>query len=338
MHRHRELCSGAVDPLEIAAGLEAQGVTDGVAGRFRHRDVFSLAEELYVRVPRGEGSQPVQRAQQPQRLARRRAALHLLPGVVCAGAALAGPALRAEPLHVLVVAVVAPALVVAATVAALRHGPLRAKGSAPTGSPPTGGALWTCWLLGFALYGERAVGSRLASGALAALTALAFALGPAAWCARRFAVRAGARLAQSRSLADFASDVRPLLAGALALFLLAELALLCAAFAVSGVPVTAMALAGPAALGVLLFTARLLAVHGFPGPAAAGPGGACAIEALALAAALLHPLFPLVRVPDPAIVPVLACAAAAVALTAYAFRALARASAHLMPLTEAVPR
>ena len=44
MHRHRDLCERAVDPLEIAAGLEAHGVTDRTAARFRHRDVFALAE------------------------------------------------------------------------------------------------------------------------------------------------------------------------------------------------------------------------------------------------------------------------------------------------------
>nr|WP_235094343.1 hypothetical protein [Streptomyces sp. A1-5] len=55
MYRHRTLCERAVDPLEIAAGLEAHGVTDRAAARFRHRDVFSLAEELYARVPRADG-------------------------------------------------------------------------------------------------------------------------------------------------------------------------------------------------------------------------------------------------------------------------------------------
>ncbi|EFH31053.1 LOW QUALITY PROTEIN: integral membrane protein, partial [Streptomyces pristinaespiralis ATCC 25486] len=54
MHRHRELCEQAVDPLEIAAGLEAHGVTNRTAARFRHRDVFALAEEMYARVPRGK--------------------------------------------------------------------------------------------------------------------------------------------------------------------------------------------------------------------------------------------------------------------------------------------
>ncbi|MEV7868003.1 hypothetical protein AB0P17_18290 [Streptomyces sp. NPDC088124] len=55
LHRHRGLCERAVDPLEIAAGLEAHGITDRTAARFRHRDVFSLAEELYARVPQDTG-------------------------------------------------------------------------------------------------------------------------------------------------------------------------------------------------------------------------------------------------------------------------------------------
>ncbi|MFI0859720.1 hypothetical protein ACH4RA_05475 [Streptomyces smyrnaeus] len=51
LRRHRALCECAVDPLEIAAGLEASGITDRTAARCRHRDVFSLAEELYARAP-----------------------------------------------------------------------------------------------------------------------------------------------------------------------------------------------------------------------------------------------------------------------------------------------
>ncbi|MEU7022648.1 hypothetical protein ABZ990_18590 [Streptomyces sp. NPDC046203] len=54
LHRHRDLCRRAVDPLEIAAGLEAHGMTDRTAAWFRHRDVFSLAEELYARVPQDD--------------------------------------------------------------------------------------------------------------------------------------------------------------------------------------------------------------------------------------------------------------------------------------------
>jgi hypothetical protein len=49
MHRHQALIAGAVDVWEIAAGLEAHGVTDVDARRLRHRDVFGLAEELYAR-------------------------------------------------------------------------------------------------------------------------------------------------------------------------------------------------------------------------------------------------------------------------------------------------
>lgn len=63
MHRHRDLCERAVDPLEIAAGLEAHGVTDRTAARFRHRDVFSLAEEMYARVSRD--GEPAQRPAPP---------------------------------------------------------------------------------------------------------------------------------------------------------------------------------------------------------------------------------------------------------------------------------
>ncbi|MGF1432161.1 hypothetical protein ACQRUO_37410, partial [Kitasatospora sp. LaBMicrA B282] len=55
MAEHRELCEQATDPLEIAAGLEAAGVCAATAGRYRHADVFSLAEELFARVPRRPG-------------------------------------------------------------------------------------------------------------------------------------------------------------------------------------------------------------------------------------------------------------------------------------------
>lgn len=81
MHRHQRLCAEAVDPLEIVAGLEAQGVTDRVAAGFRHRDVFTLAEELYARVPRA-GAPPAagRTADRPALL------LTLAPGAVCAAA------------------------------------------------------------------------------------------------------------------------------------------------------------------------------------------------------------------------------------------------------------
>ncbi|MFD8076564.1 hypothetical protein ACFV3E_28370 [Streptomyces sp. NPDC059718] len=312
MHRHRQLCAEAVDPLEIVAGLEAQGVTDRVAAGFRHRDVFSLAEELYARVPRATAPPAAGRpADRPALL------LTLAPGAVCAAAS---GALRVLP--PVTVAAVAVPLLLLVLLAALRRGPLRA----PYGTGPAG-AVWSCWLVGFGLYGPRAVdgfaGGVLPAADAAELTALALSLAPAAWCAHRFAERSRGHLLRSRSLEEFGGAVRPLLAGTLALFLAFVLALLCAARAVAGAPLTPAALAGPAALALLLFTARLLAVHGHPDPAAIGTGLACATEAVVLAAALLN------RSPlPPAAVPALACAAAALALAAHALTTLSRASAH----------
>jgi hypothetical protein len=298
-----------------------------VAGRFRHRDVFGLAEELYARVP-GPAIRPPQATAPAQAARTPRIALHLLPGVICAIAALLarvwGPA----------VCVVAVPLTLAALLTILRAGPLRAPGRLATG-----GAFWTCWLLGFAVYGERTM-TALAYGqaqaqlhahaqglftpaSTAALVAITLAPAPAAWCAHRFAVRARAHLAPSRGLKDFAGAVRPLLAGTLGLFLLAQVALLGAAFAAAGTPATPAALAGPAALGLLLFTARLLTVHGYAQVAVAVTGTACAAEGIALVAAPFHRL-----VVDPAVVTAVACGCAALVLGAYALGVLARASAH----------
>jgi hypothetical protein len=48
-----ELCRSAVDALEIAAALEAEGLGDAAArAKYGVRDVFMLAEHLYARVPR----------------------------------------------------------------------------------------------------------------------------------------------------------------------------------------------------------------------------------------------------------------------------------------------
>jgi hypothetical protein len=44
MAAHRELCERATHPLEIAAALEEAGVAAATAGRYRHADVFALAE------------------------------------------------------------------------------------------------------------------------------------------------------------------------------------------------------------------------------------------------------------------------------------------------------
>jgi len=377
MRRHRELCEQAVDPLEIAAGLEAHGVTDRTAARFRHRDVFSLAEELFVRVPRAEPAAepaPVPSPTVPPAGCRPivRAVAPVLPGALCA-AALVALAVAPPTVAPAVRLGVAPAGAVA-VLAAARF--------AVRGLPRTRAAvLWACWLLAYAVLGAGTLSGLLTGGRpagavqpdpSAALT-WACAVAPAIWCGRWFARSARSRLPASRSLGDFASGVRPLFAASVALFVLALAALHTAVrLAVATVPVPGQpngpafalpgelpraltaaltggqsgwqlgaACAAEAALGVLLFTAALLVVHGAPGAASAGLGAACAVEVAALSTALVahlpglsvvsRPVEYAVAVAGPAAVPALACAAAALGLLVQAVRVLAGASAHQGP-------
>ncbi|MGA4851169.1 hypothetical protein ACOBQB_34815 [Streptomyces sp. G5(2025)] len=359
MHRHRELCERAVDPLEIAAGLEAHGVTDRVAARYRHRDVFALAEEMYARVPRGDddsGGGP-----HPGTTARGKGAgrapgdvrhvpetppgwalFALLPGVVCAAAVAGlGSATGGARLAVVLGGVLAVAL---ALRTALRKGPLRAV----TRLTPATRA-WVCWLLTYALLGDALLRSAVAGGpdgpgelwqpATAALLALTLAVAPATWCARLFAVRAGGRLRASRGLDEFAASVRPLLLGVVTLFLAALGALLAATDALPGAaPGGPSALAGAWALGALLLLARLLGVHGFTRAPTLllGAAGACEAGALALVFAgrlpgcdaAAAPVDAAVTAWGPGAVPTVACGAAALALLIHAARTLPLASAH----------
>ncbi|WP_425829861.1 hypothetical protein [Streptomyces fractus] len=338
MHRHRELCERAVDPLEIAAGLEAHGVTDRTAARFRHKDVFSLAEEMYARASRdGDPYEPVVEVTRPTTGVRGLwAALALLPGAVCALTlfglhATAGPARAAIGL----VGVLAALVALRAT---LRHGPLRTVGgpSAPSAR------LWSCWLLAYALLGDGLLDAALAGGpdepwapAAAPLAALAVAVAPATWCAQLFSGGARRRLATSRGLAEFAASVRPLLLGAVTLFTLALLALLVLAGAVLDEKVD---YAGVGALGVLLLLARLLAAHRRTHAPAVALGAAVAVEVLAVAtvfAARLPgcdvlglPVETAVDAVGTGVVPTVACAVAALVLLVHATRTLTRASAH----------
>jgi hypothetical protein len=210
----------------------------------------------------------------------------------------AWPGWRTAALHLLPAAACAapyrPAaalLLVLAAAAVTRRGPLRAA----TGA----GVLWAAALLALTLPGL----------GRAALAGLAVSLVPAAYAARWFAVRARAQLAPSHGLSDFADAVRPRLAAVLAGYAAALLAL------VAADPL-------PLALGVLLFTARLLAVHGRAAPAAAGLAAACAAQAVAVPAAQLG--VTAAGAPTQALI----CAATALALTVQAFRLLPRASAH----------
>jgi hypothetical protein len=357
LHRHRELCERAVDPLDIAAGLEAHGVTDRTAARFRHRDVFSLAEELYARAPRADtatGSAPQLPARSGAAPGSRGARLahgmlHLLPGAGCVGGVVAVDLVAAkDPAVRLAVGAAGTLLVVIALLTCLRRGPLRMPVPGGAGSAP----LWFCWLLAYALFGDAMLAEMLGGGpdslwtgsgpggsAAASVVALAFAVAPAAGLARWFAVRARRQLAASRGLDEFSAAVRPLLLAVVGLFLGALAVLLTSAGLVLGSGSYGVgAPAAALALGGLLFVARLLAVHGRPDAAAAGVAAACTVEALALgtalaarlpgAGALGRPVETAVAAYGPAVVPVTACTTAAVPLLGYAAIALARASAH----------
>ncbi|MFF8641876.1 hypothetical protein [Streptomyces sp. NPDC015345] len=353
MHQHRALCERAVDPLEIAAGLEAHGVTDRAAVRYRHRDVFALAEEMYARVPRGDDDSGGWL--RPGTAARTKdvprpgvdvqagwALFALLPGAMCA-AAVAG--LGATTGGARLAVVLGGALAVALALrAALRNGPLR------TVTPLTPATrAWVCWLLAYALLGDALLTGAVSGGpdepgelwqpATATLLGLALAVAPAAWCSRLFAVRAGRRLRASRRLDEFTASARPLLLGLVALFLAALGALLAVTEAVLGAaPGDPSALAGAGALGALLLLARLLGVHGFTRAPALliGAAGVCEVASLALVFAgrlpgcdaAAAPVTAAVDTWGPGAVPTAACGTAALALLIHAARSLPLASVH----------
>ncbi|MFJ7409592.1 hypothetical protein ACIQWZ_02130 [Streptomyces sp. NPDC098077] len=341
LHDHRDLCARAVDPLEIAAGLEAHGLTDRTAARYRHRDVFALAEELYARMPPRAPDPSAGPPPGPGPDTDARAAwtlLALLPGAACLATAgvlrvtedVLGDGTRA------LVTVVGAVLACLALRACLGRGPLRA----PEGAGRAG--MYGCWLLSYAVYGEELLAQVMTGGpdgpwdgTPAPLLGLAAAVAPAAWCAHLFTVHAHRRLAGSRALEEFGAGVRPLLLAAVTLFLGALLPLLHLAGLGLGGGGTSVA---AAALGVLFFVARLLAAHGLPEPGTVALAAACAVEAgapaLVLAARLpgleplARPVNALVSAGGTGVVPALACGGAAAGLLLYAAFALSRASAH----------
>ncbi|MEU1314035.1 hypothetical protein [Streptomyces tibetensis] len=351
MHRHRELCERAVDPLEIAAGLEAHGITDRTAARFRHRDVFSLAEEMYARVSR-DGDTPLPAPPAPPRVRADWALLTLLPGALCAAAVTAVHLTHGQPR---LLAAAAGALAVALGVrAALRRGPLSRTDTDRPGPRPGASsgrtAPWTLWLGLYALLGDGLLRNALAGGpdtlptgtpdgpwplTAAPVLALALACAPAAWTAHLLTARARRKLASSRGLEDFAAAVRPLLLGTFALFLGALAALLALCGAVLG---ESGASAQALALGALLFLARLLTTHGFTYAPAVVLTATAIAEAVGLASVfasrlpglgfLATPVETLVTTWGAGSVPTLACGAAALALLVHTTRKLTRASAH----------
>ncbi|MFF7748092.1 hypothetical protein ACFZCP_02325 [Streptomyces sp. NPDC007971] len=348
LHRHRDLCEGAVDPLEIAAGLEALGITDRTAARFRHRDVFSLAEELYARVPRDGASRPHPEPVRVPRLGADWILLTLLPGVL--GAAVLTGLRLTHGQSRLPLALGGLLAVGLAVRAALRRGPLAASPGTTPWRTATGTRAWTLCLLGYALLGDGLLRAILAGGpdalptgapddpwtvAFAPALALALACAPAAWCAHLLAAGAGRRLVGSRGLEDFTAATRPLLLGTFALFLaaLTTLLALCGAALHEGAHY-------PQALtlGALLLLARLLTVHHHRHAPVLVLGVAAATEAAAPAllvtgrlpgcAFLASPVQSLVDTWGTASVPALACGTAALTLLVHALRTLTRASAH----------
>ncbi|POX46020.1 hypothetical protein C3488_27780 [Streptomyces sp. Ru72] len=337
MHRHRELCERAVDPLEIAAGLEAHGLTDRAAARYRHRDVFSLAEEMYARVPRDD-DRPAPRPAPTgnPRGHRAWAALALLPGALCAAAVLGlrATAGRAD----LAVAVLGAVAVTLGLRVALGRGPLHA----PAHATSAAARVWTCWLLAYALLGDGLLRAALDGGpdgpwalATAPVLALALACAPAAWCACLFSAGARRRLAASRGLEEFSASATPLFLGVFALFMAALAALLALTGALLGEPAVPV---GAGALGALLLLARLLTVHGAGRAPTVVLGTAAAVEATALAtvfaarlpgcSTLITPVRSLTDAWGADAVPALVCAPAALTLLIHAIRTLTRASAH----------
>ncbi|MET7385087.1 hypothetical protein AB0885_25530 [Streptomyces sp. NPDC005534] len=336
MHRHRELCERAVDPLEIAAGLEAHGVTDRTAARFRHRDVFSLAEEMYARVARdGEAVAPDAERPAPPGARAYWAVLALVPGILGAGVVAGLRLTHGQPR--LAIAAFGALAVAFGLRLALRRGPL----SSSHGM--TGATLaWTCWLVAYALLGDGLLNAGLDGGpdgnwplATAPVLALLLACAPAAWCAHLFVGRARRRLTTSRGLEEFAASVQPLLFGAFGLFVCALLGLLALCGEVLDEP---PAYAGAGTLGALLLLARLLATRGFTHAPALALAGAGTVEAAALASVyaarlpglsfLATPADTLVHTWGSGAVPALVCGAGAVVLLLHASRTLTRASAH----------
>src|SRR5680860_1232985 len=84
LEAHEALCRNATDPLEVAAGLEAAGISDKRArASYDAATVFELAEHLYRQVPRRpvavDGADPWAR---PRRELMARGLVYALPGLM----------------------------------------------------------------------------------------------------------------------------------------------------------------------------------------------------------------------------------------------------------------
>jgi hypothetical protein len=320
--RHLPCCEGAVHPLEIAAELEASGVGPGTAGRYRHNDVFSLAEELYARVPRRPGAL---RAAPPGNPWRRRAApaclaagLYLLP---CLALWVAGRTLRwsTGPGPGAALGLTAGLFALAAAVTAGR------------GCPPLA-------RLGLALGLAALLAAATAAPGADPVTAaaLAGAMGAAEWCARWFRHIGWGHLDTARSRAEFVERMRPVLPVGVGLYLSALSAATFAALAlahrraVGGGVAQAVTATGPTAwaaqgcVGLVLLLVLLLWRCGRRGDALAAL--LCCLSAVGVAAALAGR--PGAGIASPALALLWGCGATAALLLPYTWAVLLRPESH----------
>ncbi|MFJ8042953.1 hypothetical protein ACIRBX_20910 [Kitasatospora sp. NPDC096147] len=357
MARHRSVCEQAVDALEIAAALEDSGIGPGEAARYRHADVFSLAEELYARVPR-HPPRPMAAAggarwRERVGAALRSAVRHGAPAGVLAVGCAVSPAARG-PLAVLCGGWLAWA---ASRPAGLTGGAGdRARGVTRVpgtdhrvqdhhvrgdgrtrhpgpGLPPRAGVPAARLLAGVAV-GGLLVGAVLGGGVPG--VAAAVGAGAAEWAVGWVRQVGRGHLAAARTLADFRALMRPVLPVAVGLHALAVTALgfgglllLAAADpAPQGAGLFEAALlrasgpqwAGQLVLGLVLLPAVVLLRCGRPGPAVAGLVAAGAGRALLTVAQHGAPA-----------AQVLACAPVAAVLLPYAWLVLGRPGAHRDP-------
>ncbi|MBB0245950.1 hypothetical protein FNQ90_18010, partial [Streptomyces alkaliphilus] len=318
MDRHRELCEQAVHPLEIAAVLEARGLTDRGAARYRHRDVFSLAEELYARVPRADaetGPGPLPSVMSPDRgtpvrvrlAALPRAAGPLLPLLVTVATvfAVARVPEPTRPLVLLLACCLVPfavwvvlrpilpggagrAAVLATCCAAIPLVPDVFPG--PFAGPLPAPAVGT---------GGGPDPARAAAGAV--LIAWVLAVSP--WTLRGFAAGARRTVALSRTLDDFRSATRPRLVAALALPALAAGTPLVATALNPGAVPPPGALLPAATTAFALHVALLVAVHGRPRRAAGALLAAVAVATTWWVVPLVAPHLPQMPFPGASPVP-----------------------------------
>ncbi|MFI6443181.1 hypothetical protein [Kitasatospora sp. NPDC050543] len=292
MARHRALCEQAVDPLEIALGLEEAGLGPAAAARYRHADLFSLAEELYARVPRRPPEPaPVAPGDSWRRRLAQALRVALLVGPPCAVAAgirLLGPG-RAGFADLLAVLPVGLWLAVALAFA---------------GAAARGGERGPAMLgYGCGVAAVLLLPSVVGAGPDTAVVAVAAALsiGAAEWVARWFRQAGQVHLRTSGTIAEFRARMRPVLPVALGLHLAVLALLTFAALAVltavaprpgpaaGGLMHAAVERAGAvpwaaqAATGLLLALAVLLVHCGRARAAMAGAAGAVALTALLLA-------------------------------------------------------